>query len=1199
MKDQNCPSPAELQHLVKAQLPESQADQLFNHVAECPACEETVVGLEKNGETVFDRLPRQPEPLPFQNEPELRQALDDAKTLDSVEADPRGEAAQTGLELMQLRDYRILEKVGEGGMGAVYRAVHTRLKKMVAIKVLSTARVQDRESIVRFEREMAIIGGLQHPHIVQAFDAGEESGRHFLVMEFVEGQDLAAILQQQGPLPITAACEVIRQAALGLQYAHENGLVHRDIKPSNLVLARPGERGGTAGGPPTVKILDLGLARWNVEGADKSSELTSDGQIMGTLDYMAPEQGGDSRSVDIRADIYSLGATLFKLLTGDVVFGGPEHRTMMQKLQALALQPAPSIQTRISKIPAPLAAIVDKMLAKRPEDRYQTPAQVAAALEPFCRGADLGALIGRPATILEVDDASAPADAPTATIPRHEPARRVRHLVQWVLLGAALLGAVMVIGTKKGIVEIDAPEGGLPADVRVAVSRGGEVVEILQADNQWAAKVVGGEFQVALQGGDDRFELLKSELKVNRFGKNIVSVRLKPAAPSVAATTTPQITLPAVHKSGDPVSPPPFKQEAVDRPRPYVVVAPDGTPKGEFRYLTDALDVVGQDSIIEVHGNGPFRLPAVEIRDAVLKIRNGKGYRPRFIPPSDFGEGQPEPRWLTLENVTFSAEGCDFTGVTRTMTMFAGSGPDWSFRDCRLTLPPCRNGMVIVFRGGHLNLADSLMVSNSNNNAILLEGDSKLTAKNCRMFGAPFLQVRSPAAVAVTLENNLLVNSWHFQVWDREANAGRIRFESTNNTFAGMTGAALFLTHPELELKQMVEWRGRGDRIYRPSPTPLTTAVKGDKTSVLANAAEWNAYWGTPEALTEYSEMRLPWDHFVAADWKTGLEFFEGELDETRSRHAALAQVGPDVAMLGPGAGYDRAQRQVLGAEAWPETPSEGLEEGPVVLLRGGKAVRGFLSLTPAIEAAQDEDIIEIRSSSLFDPVQLISPTNRRLTLRAGPGHLPRIPWMRLEGAGHWSVEGLRFVNPPDREPLYGFVRRLAYCSFENTNQAVTLSRRMEEKDRSIEIVGCYLPMPLRYRAAEVLMRNSIARSIETLDTNAVVMQCGHCFFWSHDLNMSCAAFGPISGKGSQMAVNDSLFDVDALVISKHPHNWQGHRNVYRVHGMAWAAIEGDGQVDYPGDLAAWQKLLASDGDSVTEESAVRREIRWPPAVEK
>jgi len=261
--------------------------------------------------------------------------------------------------------------------------------------------LQDARAVERFEREMKAVGKLDHPNIVRALDAREVDGKHLLVMEYVGGSNLSKLVHCLGTVPIPDACEVIRQAAQGLQYAHEQGLVHRDIKPSNLMLMsasggrqptdsvthQPAHAGRSP--EPTVKILDLGLALLQSWQADEADELTGSGQMMGTLDYMAPEQGTDSHQVDIRADIYSLGATLYKLLCGAAPLAGDRYDTPVKKVMALASEPVAPIRERRSDIPEELAAVLDRMLARNPDERYATPSEVATALAPWCTGSDL------------------------------------------------------------------------------------------------------------------------------------------------------------------------------------------------------------------------------------------------------------------------------------------------------------------------------------------------------------------------------------------------------------------------------------------------------------------------------------------------------------------------------------------------------------------------------------------------------------------------------------------------------------------------------------------------------------------------------------------------------------------------------------------------------------------------------------------
>lgn len=276
-----------------------------------------------------------------------------------------------------LGSYILLERLGVGGMGEVYKARHAKLDKIVAIKLVRSDRLNDAETLRRFQREVRAAAQLNHPNIVHAYDCDEAGGKHFLVLEYVEGIDLARLVKKQGPLPMAQACDYIRQAALGLQHAFEHGLVHRDIKPHNLLLTQSSGRASSV--EAVVKILDLGLARLS-RGAESesTSTMTGLGMVMGTLDYLAPEQARDAHSADTRADLYSLGCTFFFLLAGRVPFPGGGGAT--EKLLKHQVEQPPALRKFRPDLPPALAAIVSKLMAKRPEARYQTPAELAILL---------------------------------------------------------------------------------------------------------------------------------------------------------------------------------------------------------------------------------------------------------------------------------------------------------------------------------------------------------------------------------------------------------------------------------------------------------------------------------------------------------------------------------------------------------------------------------------------------------------------------------------------------------------------------------------------------------------------------------------------------------------------------------------------------------------------------------------------------
>ena len=334
-----------------------------------------------------------------------------------------------------LGPYLLREKLGEGAMGQVLKGFHPRLRRTVAIKTLQLSLVASPKARERFYREVRLAAQLDHPHIVRALDADEVEGRLFLVMEYVEGTNLSAILKQSGPMPILDAADYIRQAALGLQHAFERGIVHRDIKPSNLMRvggkpdARPAgdpeQTGRWQDGvplPAMIKILDFGLARFESEGDQSvAGRLTQFGKILGTVDYMAPEQAVDSRSADIRADIYSLGCTLYTLLSAQPAFAGDD---LGAKILARQEGEPPNVRYWRPEAPEALAEVVLKMMARIPADRYQAPAEVAAALSPFTPQPTISVYAGAPVASVAVVAPPTPAavSVPSvAAVPVAEP----------------------------------------------------------------------------------------------------------------------------------------------------------------------------------------------------------------------------------------------------------------------------------------------------------------------------------------------------------------------------------------------------------------------------------------------------------------------------------------------------------------------------------------------------------------------------------------------------------------------------------------------------------------------------------------------------------------------------------------------------------------------------------------------------------
>ncbi len=307
-----------------------------------------------------------------------------------------------------LDQYRILDLLGRGGMSRVYKAEHRTMGRVVALKVLGPGLLRTDRAQELFLREVRAVGQLVYAHVVTAFDANQVNGRYYLVLEYVNGPNLDQYVREKGPLPVALACDFVRQAALGLQYAHEKGMVHRDVKPSNLLLQLEDGR------PGTVKVSDFGLARFGEPEALPHQKvgtiLTKDNTVMGTPDYLSPEQARCLHKTDIRSDLYSLGCTFYFLLTRRVPF--PGGNALEKLIRHTTDMPKPLGEIR-PDVPEEVDAIVERLMSKHPADRFQTPAELAAVLEPFA-AAGPGAWSGvrRPVTPPPPDE-----DTPTPTPP--------------------------------------------------------------------------------------------------------------------------------------------------------------------------------------------------------------------------------------------------------------------------------------------------------------------------------------------------------------------------------------------------------------------------------------------------------------------------------------------------------------------------------------------------------------------------------------------------------------------------------------------------------------------------------------------------------------------------------------------------------------------------------------------------------------
>lgn len=373
----SCPEPETLIAFARGELAPEKLVAVAGHVGGCEAC---CRALKLIPEDTFANLARVAAAEPF-----TVQSVGPPQTL--LPADPN-ETIPAGF--VDHSRYRIISKLGAGGMGTVYKAEDLLMGRVIAIKVVSTHLTSRPGAVARFQTEIRAAAQLKDHHFVTAHDTGEAGGAHYLVMEFVEGVSLDRLVAKKGPLSLVLASTFTRQVALGLQHAAEKGMVHRDIKPANLMVTRKGQ----------VKILDFGLARLaHSEAVEETLQLrrpafgagkqtvnlavTNPDQVMGTPDYLSPEQARNSHDVDPRSDIYSLGCTLYFLLTGRPPFSAVT--TQFDKLLAHTEEEPPPISQARPEVPEELAEVLAKMMAKKPADRYQKASEVAAALLPFMR----------------------------------------------------------------------------------------------------------------------------------------------------------------------------------------------------------------------------------------------------------------------------------------------------------------------------------------------------------------------------------------------------------------------------------------------------------------------------------------------------------------------------------------------------------------------------------------------------------------------------------------------------------------------------------------------------------------------------------------------------------------------------------------------------------------------------------------------
>ncbi len=549
-----CYTRDQLRDFILGNLNDDVLEQVTQHLEECVVCEDTVVGLDGSQDTLITHLNGgdQIESV-ASSDNELADDPNYRAALSQIIGDAENLAHLSHLisrhsdseHPTQIGDYQVTETLARGGMGSVFKARHTRLEKMVAIKILPERKMRNPDAIARFAREMKIIGQMSHPSMVGATDAGEDNGTHYLVMELVDGMDLGKIVRNCGPLRPDDACELVRQAALGLEYAHQQQVIHRDVKPSNLMLGRD----------KAVKVLDLGLA--TLSGLNGCvDELTTVGQMMGTLDYMAPEQAGNDFPVDRRSDVYGLAATLYKLLTGTAPYSHPDNSTPLKKLKAMATEDPIPVRNRNQEIHVALAALIDSCLSREPADRVQTAMEFADQLQPFCTNPQLSELLQRAEVISEskvkrdvISDPKqifnkaihSPTQRPQKTTSSNRPkSNSGRGRIGSFVRIAAMFGGAAAIIWASITIYLNTISGQLIIeseieDIKVTVLHDGKPTKDLQIEHGTeSTKLYAGKYRIEINGPsdglvveNDTFEMRRGTTVVARIIRKPVDSRAK------------------------------------------------------------------------------------------------------------------------------------------------------------------------------------------------------------------------------------------------------------------------------------------------------------------------------------------------------------------------------------------------------------------------------------------------------------------------------------------------------------------------------------------------------------------------------------------------------------------------------------------------------------------------------------------------
>jgi serine/threonine protein kinase len=931
-----CPNREELARFLFGRLSEPDTQRIQQHLADCALCLTKVQAIDAS-DTLVDAMRTPVQEVAPTDAQAIGRLLSHARRLPGgdptpVPADSSGQAAatfeflapaETPDELGRLGGYRVLDVLGAGGMGIVFRAEDPQLKRQVALKVMKPSLAASEAERARFLREAQSTAALEHDQIVVIHQVGEDRGVPFLAMPLLHGETLDSRLRRERVLSLETALRIGRQIADGLRVAHEHGLTHRDIKPANIWLEGKDE-GGTMkdeqespsissllGSSFTlhpssfrIKILDFGLARPSQD----DSHLTQTGVVAGTPLYMAPEQGA-GEAIDHRSDLFSLGSVLYRMVTGQPPFAG---KNTLAVLRALAVESPKPPRELNAAVPAALSDLILRLLAKKPEDRPQSAREVIAAIS-------------------EIEQARS-----------QQPRARRKGLLLAAALTAVALGAsawfygpvVYRFATNQGVLIIETTD----PDVEVTVKRNGEQIRILDVRTGHELTLIAGKYELALSEVKGGLRLSTDHFTLTRGGQAVVKILFKPVE------TTPPVAVlnGAGQQPPSPAATAPASANMTPPADPFVILARGNRAEQSFVGLADAVAVASGDDTIEIRGNGPFTLTHLDIV-ASLTLRAAAGFHPVFLcTPA------PKQNEIIYVHAPLVMEGLEL----------------------RLDSPGSASLSIVV-------ASDQLHVANCR---FLLQGGGtamQVTAANCvvrscqfaaagRTF-ASFLYWHSKSSGRLRVHGCLLAQETpQAHVLIRHDHSGQVlQFDLSRSTLRGGSPISVY-THrsipleaeaenagsdvvveaignviqsyrtllfgsvnkqmsPEeaaLHLRRTVTWRERRNLfIPTPASSRLAYSRQGEKASFFADMlnvrtlAEWEQFWGLADTGSLVGNVRFAASNpapfspaWLPANFTT--DDYRLHADSPgKSAGEDGHDLGADVDLVGPGEAYERCKK--------------------------------------------------------------------------------------------------------------------------------------------------------------------------------------------------------------------------------------------------------------------------------------------------